>query len=96
MRVVEFGEQVLYKRSAKYNPKKAESEWGEGTFLGLRGRTGEAFVATPEGKVIRCRTIRGRPPAERWDVDRVMGVKNTVALGAYRFGADADDEEEGE
>ena len=94
--VAEFGEQILYKRSAKSHSRKAESQWREGTFLGLKGRTGEAFVAKPNGSVIRCRTIRGRPPAEQWNVDRIMNLKDTVAVGAYNFGANADHETDSE
>ena len=88
--IAEFGEQILYKRSSKSHSKKAESQWNEGTFLGLKGRTGEAFVATSRGRVIRCRTIRARPQCERWDADRVLGVRDTVAVGAYNFGLHAD------
>ena len=63
--VAEFGEQVHWKISSKLHADKAESLWSEGTFLGLKERTGEVFIADKKGHVIKCRTIRSRPSSER-------------------------------
>ena len=92
--IAEFGEQILWKESVKHNPKKAESLWREGTFLGVRGRTGEVYVAVSGGEVIKCRTIRARPEKERWNSDRVLEVKDTVARVVYRYGREDDNDSE--
>ena len=95
--VAEFGEQVHWKSSVKRYAKKAKSLWEEGTFLGLRERTGEVYVADGSGHVRKCRTIRSRPESERWNKERVMGVKDSVPKVVYRFGVDcSSSESEGE
>ena len=80
--IAEFGEQILFKPSSKRNPSKAETESREGTFLGLKARTSEAYVATADGSVVTCRTIRARPPAERWSAEKVIGVNPGSRLAA--------------
>ena len=90
--IAEFGEQVLIKHSGKQRKNKAESQWEECTFLGLRARTGEVFVADKDGRVKRCRTMRARPPAERWRADRVLGIVDSVAVGVYKFAKASSDE----
>jgi hypothetical protein len=63
----EFGEAVFFRgdkvasRFAKLDPL-----WNEGVFLGIRGPTGEAVIATSTG-IAKARSIRRRPLGERWD-----------------------------
>ena len=94
--VAEFGEQVHWKESVKRHANKAESLWAEGTFLGLRERTGEVYVADAEGRVRRCRTIRSRPEAERWNHERVMGIRDSVAQAVYKHGPECSDSDSDE
>ena len=97
--IAEFGEQILFKKSSKNHKHTSETQWSEGTFLGIRSRSGAVVVADKGGVVKRCCTIRARPPADRWRADRILGIKDSVAVGVYRFAksSDADsDEEEGE
>lgn len=89
----EFGEQVHWKASVKRHINKADSLWSEGTFLGLRERTGEVFVADSRGRIRKCRTIRARPEAERWSRDRVMSIRDSVAKVAYKYGTDCSEDE---
>ena len=58
----------------------------------MRDRSGEIFVATPDGSVHRCRTIRARPPTERWNAERVMAVRDSVARAVYEFGRGKEDD----
>ena len=92
--IAEFGEQVHWKRSVSHNSKKAKSLWEEGTFLGLRERTGEIYVATSDDEVHKCRTMRSRIKSERWNTDRVLGVKSSVASVVYKFGVDSEETDE--
>ena len=82
----EFGEQILWNVSSKRVSKKAKSSWREETFLGIGGGTGEVFVASKNGRVNSCRTIRAFHPAERWDAQRLFDMKDYVANGVYDFG----------
>ena len=94
--IAEFGKQVLWKKTVKSNPTKAETLWEEGTFLGLKGRTSEVIVADKRGKVRRCRPIRARADDERWRADRVMEVMDSVAEGMYDINNDNDNASDGE
>ena len=65
--VAEFGEAVwwmpLQTTSTHLPPLGARFE--EGFYMGLADGSSESLVLTPTG-LVRCRTIRRRPPAERW------------------------------
>ena len=58
----------------------------------MRDRSGEFVVATPDGSVHRCRKIRARPPTERWNAERVMAVRDSVARAVYEFGRGKEDD----
>jgi hypothetical protein len=62
----EFGEAILY-RGDKVASRfaKLDSLWSEGVFIGIRGPTGEATIATASG-IAKARSIRRRPLDERW------------------------------
>ena len=81
--IAEIREQVMWKKSVKRSPAKAETLWEEGTFRGLKGRTSGVFVADRHGKVHKCRTIRARADDERWNADRVGKVTDSVAQRLY-------------
>ena len=73
--MAEFGEVVLYK-PLKTNTKrnKMEAMWEEGIWVGVNPRTDEALIGTEEG-VVKTRSVRCRPLAERWNYDKVMKVQ---------------------
>ena len=50
-----FGEKVLYKgsRDKKRPMRKIDSEWHEGVWLGVRGRTGESIIGSKWGVIKR-------------------------------------------
>ncbi len=50
--------------------------WGDGVFLGIRGKTGEVIFGEKSG-VWKTRTVQWRPVGERWKSEcakLVMGV----------------------
>ena len=90
--VAEFGEHILWKIPSTNHSQKAKTSWREGTFLGVRDRTGEIFVADHDGSVHRCRTIRACTPDEGWNAEMVLGVENSLAKAVYEFGKNNDDQ----
>ena len=67
--LLEFGECVHYKIVNLQDPDsihKYDARWSMGIFLGLRPRSNEIYVGTPDG-VQRCRTIHRKPQPERFD-----------------------------
>ena len=77
--LVEFGECVHYKKT-KYEIGpglyKYDDRWGEGVFLGIRARSNEVYIGTPEG-VIKTRTIHRKPLDERWKPQVVQAIRGT-------------------
>ena len=66
-KLVEFGECVHYKKTQydmdpdQHNKKNNfDDRWGEGVFLGVRTRSNELFIGTPEG-IVRARSIYRKP-----------------------------------
>ena len=55
---VEFGEKLLWKRKTAQKMNKVSPKWEYGIFVGVRGRSGELWVAMPEG-VRKVRAVRG-------------------------------------
>ena len=77
---VEFGERVLAQplRTLAEGRGNLEERFVEGIVVGYRERSEETIVATADG-IIRSRSIRRRPPEERWSRDAVIEV-STRAL----------------
>ena len=73
--VAECGEVVLYKFSNQ-NLKKLEDKWACGVWLGKSLSNDEHFVATPNG-IQRCRSIRRRVQAKRFEVGYVNNMIGT-------------------
>ena len=73
--LVEFGEKVHF-RNVKKNGRenKMEGRWGEGFFLGLRWRTGEAIIGTETG-LEKTATIKRVGAHRRWDPKGLAKVK---------------------
>ena len=73
----EFGECVHYKipkRLIGPELNKWDERWGEGVFLGVRPISNEVFIGTSEG-VIKCRAIRRRVVADRWNPELLNSVR---------------------
>ena len=79
LKVVEFGEQVLF-----YLPKKARAKltrrWQVGTYLGLSNSSNEHFVATRHGNVLKSRSIVRVVEPSRWNAEAVLGVIGTPTV----------------
>ena len=56
---------------------KLDDKFLPGIFLGLTLKSDESLVGTPEG-VVRARTIRRLPPAERGDKELLQAIRGTV------------------
>ena len=65
VKVAEFGECVLYMTPGITGKNKLDARWEKGIWLGIRDRSGEIIVGTPEG-CMKVRSIRRRPDEERW------------------------------
>ena len=69
--ILEFGEKILYKpaKPARFHP---------GVFVGMLNSSSEAVVVTEQGLAIKTRSayIRRVPESERWDADKVPGIRD--------------------
>jgi len=81
--IAKFAERVLFKESEdgrRRRPKnerpKIETSWRDGIWLGIKNRTGEHIIGTPEG-VVKAYTVRRRPEEERWSAEEVNAVRGT-------------------
>ena len=64
---IEFGEGVLWRRKPVGGALgKLTVLWGEGVFLGVKGRTGEFVIGDAKG-IWKTRTIQRTPAGSRWD-----------------------------
>ena len=71
---VEPGEGVLWKRRREGGPLgKLTCMWEDGSFLGVKGSTGEMIVGDEKG-VWRTRTIRRKPEGERWSMENLEKI----------------------
>ena len=68
--ITAFGESVLWKNSAKPGTRrdKGDSEFREGIYLGVTGRSIESIIGTPEG-IVRAYSVRRVPQSQRWSMD---------------------------
>ena len=83
--IAEFGQKIMYmtsKNTSKSAPK-ADAKFQDGIWLGLRTRSDESIIGTPNG-VIKAKTVRRLPEERRWypeDVFSVRGVPSNSVLG---------------
>lgn len=61
---------------------KGETVWHRGIFLGIRWRTPETIVRTPN-RVILCRTIRIDPEAEKLTEEDMDNIKDSLIEVIY-------------
>ena len=62
---VEFGEKVLYKRQKGSMMEKLNARWEHGVFVGVKRRSNELMIATPD-RIEYVRSIRRIPEERRW------------------------------
>ena len=74
---IEFGEKVLYKLRPESKQAKIRARWEPGIFVGVRPRSGEVWIATPD-KTLSVRSIRRLPMDQRWGDDSVRWPRRTL------------------
>ena len=76
--VCPFCDYAQWKRHAGgLDARKAESEWFDGACLGVRPISGECIVGSSNG-VVYCRTIRRVIESDRWSMQAIKDVSQTV------------------
>ena len=75
--ILEFGEKILYMRAKPARGGKWEPRFHPGVFVGMLNSSSEAVVVTEQGMAMKTRSanIRRIPESERWDVDRILGIR---------------------
>ena len=71
---LEFGEKVLYKIKLGNKLEKINARWEHGIFVGVRRKSGEVWIAKPDG-IVKARSVKRIPFEERWGEDCVNWVK---------------------
>ena len=75
--ILEFGEKVLYMPAKPGRGGKWEPRFHPGVFVGTLNSLLEAVVVTEQGLAIKTRAANVRliPESERWDADRMLGMR---------------------
>ena len=58
----------------KRSPKKFDSKWARGIYLGVREMTTEKIVAGVDGTIYVVQSIRRVPLEQRWDKEMIKNV----------------------
>ena len=85
---IEFGEKVLHKKKFKDKSSKIEPRWEKGIIVGIRLKSGEFWIATPDG-IKKIRSVRRLPFEARWGADSLTWVRH-VPWHLYRGDDQAD------
>ena len=73
-----FGENIQWKKQSEgTNSTKAESEWYDGVFLGVRPISGECIVGSSNG-VVYCRTVRRVQNDDMWSMHSIRKIPDCV------------------
>ena len=74
---LEFGEKILYMPTMPARGRKWEPRFHSGVFVGMRNSSSEAVVVTEQGTAFKTRSanISRIPESERWDADRILGIR---------------------
>ena len=77
--ILEFGEKILYMPPKPARGRKWEPRFHPRVFVGMRNSSSEAVVVTKQGMAITTRSanIRRFPESERWDADRILGIRGS-------------------
>ena len=73
--IAEIGEEVHY-RVSDVDTGSLDSRWKSGIWLGIRWKSTEHHIGTPEG-VINSYAIERKPLEERWSKDAVEAIVGT-------------------
>ena len=75
--ILEFGETILYMPAKPATGGKWEPRFHPGVFVGMLISSSEAVVVTEQGTAITTRSanVRRIPESERWDADRILGMR---------------------
>ena len=65
---------ILYMTPGITGKDKLDARWEKGIWLGIRDRSGEVIVGTPDG-CVKVRSIRRRPEGERWNREEWHGMR---------------------
>ena len=71
---IEFGEKVMYKLRIRSKLEKISKRLDFGTFVGVRWRSKEIMVSTPDG-IRYCRSVKRLPVERRWSEDSLKWVQ---------------------
>ena len=75
--LVDYGEQVMFMPVVHGGKlSKLDTKWSFGRFCGIRPRTNEMYIMTPDG-ILKTRSVRRLPEPDRWkqdDWDNLSGV----------------------
>ena len=78
---IEFGEAVLWRRKPVGGALgKLSVMWGDGVFLGVKGKTGEFIIGDSAG-VWKTRTVQRKPIGERWNAGSAEMVRWVALAG---------------
>ena len=82
--VTAFGEKILWKKSSKPGTRrdKGDSDFAEGIYLGVTGRTIESLIGTPNG-LERAYTVRRLPKSQRWAPDDMIELQCPMPHSLY-------------
>ena len=75
--ILEFREKILYTSAKPARGGKWEPRFHPGVFVGMLNSSSEAVVVTEQGMAIKTKSanIRRVPESERWDADRILGMR---------------------
>ena len=76
--VAKFGEKILYMpaKQSSHPQGKWEDRYTDGVFLGMRMRSDEILIGTPQG-VVKARSIKRYPEGEQWDRDFARKIRGS-------------------
>ena len=82
-RLVKVAEKLDFQELRTTGFANSEARFQEGIFLGVRDKSDECTVWTPQG-LKRARTVRRKPEDEKWDAEAVSQIDVTPFLEAIR------------
>ena len=75
--ILECGQKNLYMPAKPARGGKWEPRFRLGVFVGMLNSSSEAVVVTEQGLPVKARAanVRRIPESERWDADRILGMR---------------------
>ena len=77
--ILAFGEKILYMPAKPARGGKWEPRFHPGVFVEMLNSSSEGVVVTEQGTAIKTRSanVRRIPKSERWNADRILGMRAT-------------------